>query len=304
MSKQSLNSCLNEIIDAAEALSNQKFKHPGIFHNAIVHHMITKRNKNFVKLMRDVNEKEELSLFKVDPKDGILKRRDGKEGIFDFLSERDAKVNRNRRIGIQEPKPIIQIPSDFYLEQHTKELSNNRKRKSNSLMFDVTNGTSTIISNATTGAFKLLYSKFESEPEIIKLLNALQNGSVFIEDESEDGSDNSKKRRKTMFVEDFSTKYILDVVHEINNLWSLAEFEDEFVELQNEYEELMQKIDQIKSDINKQDLLIKNRYASEEEQSSSNSVIKMIERTKDEIADLEEQIKKLEETPNTTNSSP
>ncbi|CCF55772.1 hypothetical protein KAFR_0A03370 [Kazachstania africana CBS 2517] len=298
---QSLNSCINEINHAVDSLSGLKFKPPGIFHNAVIHHIVSDKDKRITKLLRDGIEREELSLFKIDPKDGILRRRDGKEGVFDHLTERDVRARRNRRLGAIDSHPVIQIPKDFYLKQHDSELSNKRRRTKNNMFLDVDNATSTKISNNTTGAFKLLFSKFKDDEEVTRLLHALQNGSVFIEDDSTPGQSN--KRRTTMFVEDFSSSLIFKVLNEIDNLWSLADFKDEYVVLQEAYNELVSQTNMLRSEIKTQENEIEQQTRTKYNISPSADVSRLIAKKRREIEEMEAEIKNIEATKINENST-
>lgn len=286
---QSLNSCLNEITESLESISNRNFKHPGIFHNAVVSGMLTNGGKKeFVKLLRDGEPNEELSLFEVDPKKRTIRRRDGKEGVYDYLTEKESILKRNRRMGIEDPKPIIQIPKEFYLKQHEKVLSSKQDNTTRStFMFnDSTNN----YSNNDNGAFKVLFSKFTDDIQITKLLQALQNGSVFMEDDGHD-SDSMPKRRKTMFVEDFAVDLIIKVLNEIDNLWSLSEFKNEFSTLKQSFSEISEKVNEVEMQIQSQE---KELEAATSYSSSSNSIVRLIETNRKEIMEMEEEIRELE----------
>ena len=144
----SLDSCINELNQATESISTLYFKPPGIFHNAVVHNIVNKNTEEYksrlTKLIRDCNPKEELSLFKVDKNKKTIRRKDGRQGVFDYLSERNDKLRRNRYMGLPDEKPIIHVPKDFYLKQHNKELLGEKGKNPNGLFFDNDVGTSRV----------------------------------------------------------------------------------------------------------------------------------------------------------------
>ena len=291
---QSLNSCLQEITESLGSISNRNFKHPGIFHNAVVGSMLSKGGKKeFVKLLRDGEPNEELSLFQVDTKRRSITRRDKRQGIYDYIVEREAKIKRNRRMGIPDPKPIIQIPKDFYLSQHEKVINSSRNKNGrNSFIFQNTTGEL----GSTNNAFGVLYNKFKNERMTTKLLEALQNGSVLAQEDDTDHSNHAAiKRRKTMFVEDFPIDLIIKVLDEINNMWSLSEFKDEFNTLKQSASDLSMKIKDIQTELEIQEDEINNMdsYAT-----PPASISKLIEVNQQEIADLEKEIADLEEANN------
>ncbi|SMN19305.1 similar to Saccharomyces cerevisiae YKR037C SPC34 Essential subunit of the Dam1 complex (aka DASH complex) [Maudiozyma saulgeensis] len=289
---QSLNSCLQEITESLGSISNRNFKHPGIFHNAVVGSMLSQGGKKeFVKLLRDGEPNEELSLFQVDSQKRSIMRRDKKRGVYDYIVEREAKIKRNRRMGIPDPKPIIQIPKDFYLSQHEKVINSNTNRNGrNSFIFQNTTGNL----GSTNNAFGALHNKFKNDKMTAKLLEALQNGSVLAEeDDSENINHAAIKRRKTMFVEDFPIDLIIKVLDEINNMWSLSEFKEEFNTLKRSASELSMKIKDVQDQLEIQEDEISNMDSYT---TPSASISKLIEVNRQEIADLEKEIKDLEDT--------
>ncbi|CCD23553.1 Spc34p NDAI_0B05200 [Naumovozyma dairenensis CBS 421] len=294
--KESLDSCIREINQATESISTLYFKPPGIFHNAVVHNIVNKGSNeyksNLTKLIRDCNPKEEVSLFKVDKVKKTIKRKDGQEGIFDYLSERNANIKRNRRIGIPGEKPIIHVPKEFYLKQHNRELTDKKRRTTNNLLFNMDNKSSKV-GSVDSGSLEILLNKFKNNKQILNLLYALQNGSVMVENDSIMPNQFVADKRKTMFVEDFSPELILEVLDEIAKQWPLAEYRESYNELQERYLDLKAKIDVARkeADLQEEQLDIQSKSSS---MASSNAVTKLIEKERNNIMTLEEKIRKLE----------
>ena len=288
---QSLNSCLQEITESLGSISNRKFKHSGIFHNAVVGSMLSKGGKReFVKLVRDGEPNEELSLFEVNSRKRTISSRDKKQGVYDYVIEKEERTKRSRRMGFPDPKPVIQIPKDFYLSLHEKVIdgNNNNKNSRNSFIFQ----NSTVDMGETNNAFHVLHEKFKNDKKTTKLLEALQNGSVLMdEDDSDNTTHSNMKRRKTMFVEDFPIELIIKILDEIDTMWSLSEFKDEFNSLKQQSEELSNKIDNIQSQLDIQEDEINSKEA---QTSPASNINKLIEMNKKEIEDLEREIEEQE----------
>lgn len=284
---QSLNSCILEITESLESISNRKFKHSGIFHNAVVGSMLSKGGKReFVKLVRDGEPNEELSLFEVDSRKRTISRRDKKQGVYDHVIEKEARTKRSRRMGFPDSKPVIQIPKDFYLSLHEKVINGhkNNQNSRNSFIFQNSN----VEIGKMNNAFIALHDKFRNDRKTTKLLEALQNGSVLMDEDDSDNTNQSNiKRRRTMFVEDFPIELIIRVLNEIDTMWSLSEFKDEFSTLKEQAEELAHKIDDVQSQLDIQEDEINNR---ESQVSPVSNITKLIEMNKKEIEDLEREI--------------
>ena len=88
---QSLTLLLEDINKSTDGLKTQSFKPPGIFHNAIVKHLTTENVIDFTKILRDTKDRES-SMFKINKAAHVVKRKDGKEGIFDYLAERESRI--------------------------------------------------------------------------------------------------------------------------------------------------------------------------------------------------------------------
>lgn len=288
---QSLNSCLTEISESLEEINNRKFRPSGIFHNAVIHGMLAKGGKKeFVKLLRDGEPNEELSLFKVDRSARTIKRRDGKSGVHSYVVDKESRLKRNRRMGLQDPKPVIQIPKEFYLAQHEKAIQDKSTAVTrNSFILPNTLG-DTI---QGSGAFSTLFAAFKDDTQTTKLLEALQNGSVLVEEDNsaskvQDGS----TTHRTMFVEDFPINLIISVIDKIESVWSLSNFKEEFHTLRNSSEELLHKITETKQLLEDQENEMNTHDVGT---NSSSRITKLITTHRQEIAELEEEIRRLDD---------
>lgn len=288
---ETLDLCLEEINRSIDSISTLYFKPPGIFHNAVVHNKEGHGYSTIItKLIRDCNPKEELSLFKVDKQKGIPTRKDGKEGVLDYLTERDVNLKRNRRVGLPDEKPIIHVPKEFYLKQHDQALAIKR-RKTNNLYFDVDTGATSL--REDSNVFELLASKFEDE-QITNLLYALENGSVIVHGQEEDEITGSPKqeRRKTMFVEDFPTEAILKVLNEIANQWPLSEYKEGCSQYLENFKNLNSEIETLKKEVQLQENQLHKQLQMNP--SASQVVTRLIEKEQKDIAQLEQEIARLE----------
>lgn len=275
---ETLDLCIEEINRSIDSISTLYFKPPGIFHNAVVHH--DERGGGYssiiTKLIRDCNPKEELSLFKMDKQKRIHTRKDGKRGILDYLVERDAHLRRNRHVGIPDEKPIIQVPKEFYLKQHDEALAKKRKLVKG-YAFDMESSAGSYGSNV----YDLLRSKFKDE-QAVSLIYALQNGSVIMGDEDE------RSRRKTMFVEDFATGAILQVLQEISSQWPLAEYKGAYAQYLADYNNLDSEMKLLRDEIRLQEDQLQTLVKASS--SSSHVVARMIEKEKRDIEALEQEL--------------
>lgn len=227
MLEQSLTSCLDDINTTVESLEKQYFKPPGIFHNALIHQMITPHANDFAKILRDA-KRQESSMFKVSK--NILQRRDEKGSIFAYLGEQSAQIKRNRTTATDR-KPIIKIPRNFYIEQQENELININKW----------NSLSSIITLQTSQQFNKLLKKFENYPEAKNILFSLQTGTIAVEEESVDA--------------------VISILHEINNIWPLSEFSKDIEILQEQYMTLKANYDKLADEVKLQDTQIEEQYS-------------------------------------------
>lgn len=292
---ETLDLCIEEISRSIDSISTLYFKPPGIFHNAVVQHDEQGGGYSSIitKLIRDCDPKEELSLFKMDKQKHIHTRKDDKKGILDFLVERDAQLRRNRHVGIPDEKPIIQVPKEFYLKQHDEVLAKKRKL-AKGYSFDVDSNAGSSGSNV----YALLLSKFKDQ-EVVSLIHALQNGSVLM------GEDNEPDRRKTMFVEDFPTEAILQVLREISSQWPLAEYKEAYSQYFNDYNNLNSEVELLKEELKLQEDQLET--LAKANSSSSHVVTRLIEKERRDIESLEKELahqKHLNETTAESNRDP
>ncbi|SCW00199.1 LAFE_0B11628g1_1 [Lachancea fermentati] len=267
----SLDFSLEQISQSSNSISTLYFKPPGIFHNAIVHEPRTSYADVITKIIRDGDPQDEVSLYKIDSS-GLPKRKDGRKGVFDYLTELEINLKRNRRLGIQDENTIIQVPKEFYLKQHAQEA---KKRKKN---------TGYILEDTQTGGvFDVLLKKFESDPRSQQLLKALQNGSVITNEHGDDAT----SRRKTMFVEDFPVEQILKVLNEVVTEWPVGEYQKRYAELLKNYNEINSEIQQLRSQIEVQEAQLHGNQGA-------SSVVKLIEKEQREIEKLEHQIRQVQ----------
>lgn len=228
MMEQSLTSCLDDINNTIESFEKQYFKPPGIFHNALIHQMITPNVNDFAKILRDAKVQES-SMFKVNK--NVLQRKDGKGSIFAHLGGKSLQIKRNRNLGIADNKSIIQIPRNFYIEQQENELININKW----------NSLSSIISLQTSQQFNKLLKKFEDYPEAKDILISLQTGRITVEDES--------------------VEAIIAILQEINKFWPLSEFSKDIEILQEQYLTLKENYDKLAHEVKQQDTKIEDQYS-------------------------------------------
>lgn len=126
---ESLDRCIDDINRAVDSVSTLYFKPPGIFHNAILQGTSDKASlrKDITRLIKDCNHDEAYLLFKVNPDKQSVSRRDGKQGVFDYVNKRDTNMKRNRRLGKPGEKPIIHVPKEVYLNKDRLDLNNQEK---------------------------------------------------------------------------------------------------------------------------------------------------------------------------------
>lgn len=250
---QSLNLLLDDINKASDGLKSQSFKPPGIFHNAIVKHLTTQNVIDFTKILRDTKDRES-SMFKIDKSNRVVKRKDNKEGIFDYLAERELRNRRNRNLGIVDPKPIIQIPKTFYLEQQRLEFSNSIEL----------GGLNKIYTPNSNSQYSQLLNKFANNNDAQKLLISLFQGSVIIED-------------------DISMKIVMEILDAINSMWpGQTESTSKQNDLTRQYLRLKEMKDKLEKDVEEQETKIMER--------SSNDIQRLIEEKHKELATLEAKI--------------
>lgn len=272
----SLDECLDQVQKSIESISTLYFKPPGIFQNAVVPAEDKAYSDVIVKLIRDGNLIEEVSLFNTDD-EGNLRRKDRKIGIHDHLLERETSLKRNRALGIPDPRPIGYIPKQFYLKQNDHVLKNKRKT-GHEFIYDGTN-------NDELGIYDVLLRKFNKDRQIQEFLYALENGSVIT---GEDAS-----RRKTLFVEDFPIDVILEVFKEIVNQWPLTEYREKYDKITALYVELSSEIAELREKVEKQEAQFLGSVDNQR-----NSVAKLIQQERDEIQMLEQKLQILERSKN------
>lgn len=248
---QSLNALLDDINKAADGLSTQYFKPPGIFHNAIVKHLTTDSVMDFTKILRDTKDRES-SMFKIEK--GVVKRKDGKEGIFDYLSERESRQRKNRNLGILEPVPVIQIPKNFYLEQQRLELSNSVEIENLKNLYNPNSN------SATRSQYSQLLSRFSDDENAKKLLISLFQGSVIIED-------------------NIPMETVINILNEINNLWPGSKSNLVQQEMEKQYMKLKDMKDKLEEQIQEQETKIMER--------SANNIQQLIQEKHRELEELE-----------------
>ncbi|AET41384.1 Spc34p Ecym_8089 [Eremothecium cymbalariae DBVPG len=281
---ESLQYCLDQIKQSADSISTLYFKPPGIFQNALVHSSTTSYADIITRLIRDGDPIDELSLFSVES-EGKIRRKDGKVGVYDHLTERAASLKRNRLLGLPEETPIVRVPKEFYLRQH--DLVTKKKEKHNrDFNFDE-------YSQESGGMFDVLLKTFTADTEAKNLLYALQNGSV-ITDEG------LSSRRKTMFVEDFAADLVLRLLHEIVTQWPLNEYRAKYNRLLSMYQDIHEDIQKLRAQVDAQESRLQSQEAitdaeDDYEASSepSSGVALLIQQELDEIKTLEREIGQL-----------
>lgn len=282
---ETLDLCLDEINRSIESISTLYFKPPGIFHNAVVGNKEGQGYSNIItQLIRDCNPKEELSLFEISQKNGLPTRKDGRETIVDYLAERDINSKRNRRVGLPDSTPIVNVPKEFYLKRHDETLRIKR-RKPNVVYFEAENSGDSNNSNV----FRLLLSKFQDR-ETLGLLHALQNGSVTMESPIVKDSSESTRRR-TIFLDDFPTESILRVLEEIAKQWPLTEYKQAFSKYMQEYNNINSELETIREELKLQEDQLQAQLRVN--QSSSHVVTRLIEKEQNDIQQLELEIASL-----------
>ncbi|CCE61783.1 hypothetical protein TPHA_0B01110 [Tetrapisispora phaffii CBS 4417] len=281
-----LDELVAEINHSVTSISTLDFKAPGIFQNAI------KRSNYDVndlleRLVKDVDDERQAPLFTIDKVHKIPTRKDGKKGILDYLTERDDNLKRNRHIGLPEQLPVIHIPNDYYEKLENERNTKNRRLTRNDILLDVDAVTSSM-STASPTAINILNKKFKNNRIVTQLLSALKNGTVI----SDIGNGN---RRKTMFVDDFPTEAIFEVLQEILTIWPSDAYEQDYMNLFSKYKDLIGEIETLQDEIRVQDGQLTAQRRSETEVSSglSNVAQRLIAKEKRDIAKLESQINDL-----------
>lgn len=247
-----MNSCLEEINGCLDSITSLYFKPPGIFHNAMIRiskdgketHTLNDKIKNLIK---GCDPKEETTLFQLDPVTKSLRRKDGRQALFDYLDKRNLNMKRNRRLGHKDEKPVIHVPNEFYIREHDEELLRDSQRTKrfkaaghgNDVDSNNTNNTTTALItelfNDDVGLMATMRKKFKENDEIKNLLMALQKGSVIL-DEKEGISTNN--RRRTLFVEDFSTESILKLLDAVLEMFPTEEYKKAAEQYHDVFQEL------------------------------------------------------------------
>lgn len=248
---QSLNALLDDINKAADGLSAQYFKPPGIFHNAIVKHLTTDSVIDFTKILRDTKDRES-SMFRIDK--GVVKRKDAKEGIFDYLSERESRQRKNRNLRILESVPVIQIPKNFYLEQQRLELSNSVEIDNLRKLYNPNTN------NTTRSQYSQLLSRFSNDENAKRLLISLFQGSVIIED-------------------NIPMETVINILNEINNLWPGSKSNLTQQEMSKQYLKLQEMKVKLEKQIQKQEAKMM--------ENSANDIQQLIQEKHKELQELE-----------------
>ncbi|SCU86063.1 LADA_0D12024g1_1 [Lachancea dasiensis] len=270
-----LSECLNQIKQSGESISTLYFKPPGIFHNAIVSDSSVSYADVITNIIRDGDAREEVSLYKID-QNGLPRRKDDKIGVFDFLTEHEQNLKRNRRLGDVEQTPIIHVPKSFYLKQHEQDAA--RGRKQQMYVFDGLNA---------EGVFEVLLKKFEGDEQIQNLLVALQNGTVVTESNGK-GDDEQESRRKTLFVEDFPVELVFRVFNEIVTRWPISEYQKGYSDLLQHYNEIGTEIQQLRAQIQEQETQL-------QDMKMSSGVARLLQKEQEELSDLQKRLNELQE---------
>lgn len=266
-----LDDCLDQIVQSSESISTLYFKPPGIFHNAIVPDPNTSYADIITRIIRDGDPQEEVSLYKVS-KEGLPKRKDDKMGVFDFLTEHEGNLKRNRRVGSPEQSPVIHVPKEFYLKQHEQEAKLSQRHDNY-----------TLDGFKTDGLFQVLLKKFENDAQVRDLLHALQNGTVF----TGEGDENIENRRRTLFVEDFPVELIFKVIHEIVTNWPVSEHQKTYSDLLQRYKEMDSEIRQLRAQAKEQESTLNARQMS-------SGVSKIIQKERQEVQKLQQTLESLQ----------
>ncbi|CCK69253.1 Spc34p KNAG_0C01400 [Huiozyma naganishii CBS 8797] len=251
---QSLEQCLGDINQSIASLRSQNFKPPGIFHNSLVHHMVSRDLGDFAKILRDTKDQEAV-MFKLDGK-GVLRRKDGKEGVFDFLAERETKMRKIAPQHERSAKPLIQIPRKFNLEQQKKELADSSKWDGYS---------SSLISLETSSLFTQLLQRFADDAEAQKILKSLRTGGFIIED--------------------VSPASLITILREVNKLRPVAENIKEVSAIEEEYFQLESSLEQLREEVKLQEQKMEQKY--------NDFTSALIERKHKELDSVNEAIEKL-----------
>ncbi|AAS52369.1 AEL315Wp [Eremothecium gossypii ATCC 10895] len=282
---ESLSYCLDQIKESADSIATLYFKPPGIFQNALVHNSKTSYAEIITRLIRDADPVDEMSLYMTD-KGGKLRRKDGKQGVYDHLTERAATLKRARLLGAPEETPIVHVPKEFYLKQHDI-ITKKKQRQNRDFLFDE-------FSKESGGMFEVLIKKFAGDQQVRNLLLALQNGSVIT---GEDAS----SRRKTMFVEDFSVELILRLLREIVTQWPLNEHRTKYEHLLQTYHDISDATNKLRAQIADQEHRLQSQDALSEEPDAddddvahpTSGVSYLIQQELDEIDALERELEQL-----------
>ncbi|KAI8382885.1 uncharacterized protein GWK60_L12001 [Nakaseomyces glabratus] len=302
---ESMNSCLEEINGCLDSITSLYFKPPGIFHNAMIRiskdgketHTLNDKIKNLIK---GCDTKEETTLFQLDPVTKSLRRKDGRQALFDYLDKRDLNMKRNRRLGHKDEKPVIHVPNEFYIREHDEELLRDSQRTKrfkaaghgNDVDSNNTNNTTTALItelfNDDVGLMATMRKKFKDNDEIKNLLMALQKGSVIL-DEKEGISTNN--RRRTLFVEDFSTESILKLLDAVLEMFPTEEYKKAAEQYHDVFQELNEESEKLLAEIQLQKDEIEGRLKIESSKDSTTGVQKLIEKERQKIAELESQLR-------------
>ncbi|CEP60045.1 Spc34p LALA0_S01e01750g [Lachancea lanzarotensis] len=267
----SLNDCLEQLKVSSNSIQTLYFKPPGIFHNAIVPDPSVSYADIITNIIRDGDAQEEAPLYKID-QNKLPRRKDDKVGVFDFLTEHEANLKRNRRLGGADEPPIIHVPKSFYLKQHEQDAARSEQQRG-FLLEEL----------KTEGIFKALLKKFEGDEQVRNLLHALQNGTVI----TEDSDSGISGRRKTLFVEDFPVELIFKVHSEIVTNWPISEYQKKYSHLLQRYKEIDAEIRQLRSEISQQEEQLQAK-------AMSSGITKLIRKEQEEISELRNRLEALQ----------
>ncbi|KAL3228903.1 DASH complex subunit SPC34 [Nakaseomyces bracarensis] len=304
---ESMNTCLDEIKGSLESISSLYFKPPGIFHNAMIRISDDSQSSNSLNdkiknLIKGCDPKEESTLFQLEKKNHTLRRKDGRQALFQYLEQRDRNLKRNRRLGYPEKVPVIHVPNEFYIREHNEELllDAQRSKRLKTMRGSLLNNNDTMNSNTNTlladlshkniGLMATLSRKFEGNEDIKHLLTALQNGSVILDDLPQT---DKKNRRKTLFVEDFSMKTILTLLDEVLEMCPTDDYRKGSIEFHDVAKELEEEAERLQDEIQKQNEELVSRSKPSSANSSSSGVQKLIEKERQKIEFLESQLSNL-----------
>ncbi|KAH3900646.1 Spc34p SCDLUD_003642 [Saccharomycodes ludwigii] len=281
-SAMNLDNILNKISNHCDSISTLYFKPPGIYSNAVLNNQDDNtpdnNNDKITKLIRDADPEEEASLYDSKNNEFPIRKDGSKIGIADYLNSK----SRTRPLN---ESPVIEVPKDYYLKQNvisnnsderlenTQEedynningrkldrrrttLNSNRRTSTLDDIFNNNNNNNNNNNSASTmgvdsNVFNILLRKYNDNNEIKDLLYALRDGSVITN--YGDNEDAGSKRRKTLFVEDFSNDLIFQIFNDIIMQWPLNEYTVKYNDLYHKFQELSTQVIELKDEIQTQE---------------------------------------------------